>query len=438
MEDTASSRDELVRWLYGLEISGIKLGLDNMMKLLRNLGNPEREFSSVHVAGTNGKGSTCAMIAAILETEGYRTGLYTSPHFVELEERIRVDDGQISTRDLLDTALKVRESAEAISARDGTSFTFFEITTALAFEYFARRRVEYAVVEVGLGGRLDSTNVISPLVSVITHVALEHTAYLGNTIQSIAHEKGGIIKKGIPAVTAELDRDALSEMERLAAERGTELLRMNELVEVRPVVNRWGELVIEAHGMRDYGTIRPGVWGSYQVENIGLAIAASEQMQQTGVYISDAAVIEGIRNVKWSGRLQIPSASDYFVFDSAHNPDAMQALQKSIRETTDEDLLCVLGILSDKNLAKMMPSVRGFASEVICVSPETPRARQAVELKQAAEECGMRAVTAGGVGEGMEMAESIRAGRKVVVTGSLRTVGEAMEWWFDKKGERLW
>lgn len=432
------ARKELLDWLFGLENFGIKLGLDNMRLLLKALGNPQMDYETIHVAGTNGKGSTCALLASILSAEGYSTGLYTSPHFVEFEERIRIDGKQMSEVELLEAAEEVRKAATTVFDGVEKHLTFFEITTAIAFLYFSRMKVDYAVVEVGLGGRLDATNVVKPVLSLITHVALEHTAYLGNTLESIAFEKGGIIKPGVPVITSETNPEALGVMRGLADEKGAELLRADDLAEVSVERNGWGKLVVTVRGMAEHSMMNSALWGSYQIENIQLAVSAAERLQREGVYLGERSIREGIEKVRWSGRLQIADMQGEFVFDSAHNPDAMIALTSSIRAVTDESLLCVLGVLSDKNIAGMLTALSNVTKDAVCVAPKTSRARPAVELREHAERNGFHCTVAGSVGAGMELALSERRERKVLVTGSLRTLGEAMEWWHEKKGEKLW
>ncbi len=438
MEKGLTDREEMIRWLYSLENLGIKLGLENMSRLLEKLGNPHRYFKSVHVAGTNGKGSTSSLIASILSSEGYRTALYTSPHLVELEERIKVDGKQITADELLETAAEVRKAAEELFSGERRQITFFEIVTAIAFLHFSRKKVEYAVIEVGLGGRLDATNVIQPMVSVITHVALEHTELLGNTLSSIAFEKGGIIKPGIPAIVAETNQEALGKLVSLASERGSELNMLKDIVSVNPVVNRWGELRVDISGLLEYNDVRSGLWGSYQLGNIGLAVAVAERLQRMGVYLGDNSIREGLEKVSLRGRLQIAAGKKEFLFDSAHNPDAMAALSASVRDVTGEDLLCVIGILSDKKIEDMMPYIRKLTTEVVCVSPKTTRARPADQIMESARRHHLAGTIAGNVGDGMEVAAHEQTGRKIIVTGSIRTVGEAMEWWYAKYGEKLW
>lgn len=438
LKDAVPERMELLKWLYGLENFGIKLGLDNEKKLLERLGNPQEKFRTVHVAGTNGKGSVCAMIASVLSSEGYVTGLYSSPHLVEFEERIKIGHDCISTSDLLECASEVRNALDGLFGKDTREMTFFEITTAIAFLYFARRKVDFAVIEVGLGGRLDATNVIVPEVSAITHIALEHTAYLGSTLAQIAAEKGGIIKHSVPVITAETGRESLEVFERIASERETVLEKSYELVEIEILDKELSEMRFNVSGISHIDDVSCPLRGDFQVPNIALAIAVLEKLQQRGVFISTNSIRTGLREVFWPGRLQLAGRERKFIFDTAHNPDAMQALSSSLRALTDEKFVCVAGVLSDKDLAGIMRSLSTVTARFICAAPATPRARPAGEIRAAAESTGVAAVEMGSIAAAMDCALKEPGGNMVLVTGSLRTVGEAMEWWYEKFNEKLW
>jgi dihydrofolate synthase/folylpolyglutamate synthase len=433
-------RQELLGWLYSLENFGIKLGLENMKRLLDALGNPQNSYRTIHVAGTNGKGSVCAITASVLSSEGYVTGLYTSPHFVDFEERIKIDGVCIKEEELLQYAAKVRKISEEIFGSDRRQITFFEITTAIAFLYFAEKRVDYAVIEVGLGGRLDATNVIIPQISAITHIALEHTEYLGGTLREIAREKAGIIKKGVPVLTAETQNEPLEEFINISKERDTTLEKAYEIVDIATKENTFGRLKFSAYGISAYENLECPLWGAYQIPNITLAFAIIERMQRMGTYISDRAVRNGIAAVFWPGRLQIAKHGNggVYVFDSAHNPDAAHALSASVSDITAEKFLCVIGVLSDKNLDGIIESIARISYEFICAAPVTSRARRVDDIVKAVERAGKKAVKAESVSGAMNIAGKYAGGRKVLVTGSLRTVGEAMKWWYDSFGERLW
>ncbi len=438
LADPGDSRRELLTWLYGLENFGIKLGLENEKLLLARLGNPQDKYRTVHVAGTNGKGSVCAMIASVLSCEGYVTGLYTSPHLVDFEERIKIGRECISTDELLECAAEVKSALEYLFGKDSREMTFFEITTAIAFLYFARKHVEFAVIEVGLGGRLDATNVIIPEVSAITHIALEHTAHLGNTLGKIAAEKAGIIKQAVPVITAEMEAEPLRVFESIASERGAALEKSYELVELEVIENASGRMRFNISGMSRIEDVECALWGNYQLPNIALSFAVLEKMQQRGVFISTDSVKAGLQGLFWPGRLQIAHRDRAFIFDTAHNPDAMAALASSLRSVTDMKFTSVIGVLSDKDLAGVMRNLSPVVERFICAAPKTPRARAAGEIRGAAEAAGVVAVEKESVAAAMEEALRNGSGETVLVTGSLRTVGEAMEWWYEKFDEKLW
>ncbi len=438
LKDSGDERKALLSWLYGLENFGIRLGIDNEKKLLAQLGNPQEKYRTVHVAGTNGKGSVCALIASVLSSEGYVTGLYTSPHLVEFEERIKIGRECIPTADLLECASEVRDALDSLFGKDTREMTFFEITTAIAFLYFAKRKVEFAVIEVGMGGRLDATNVIVPVVSAITHIALEHTAYLGNTLGQIAGEKGGIIKNSVPVITAETKEEPLEVFERIAKERGTLLEKSYRMVELEVLDMGMDGLRFHVSGISHIEDVRCALWGDYQLPNIGLSIAVLEKLQQLGVFISANSIRTGLRDVLWPGRLQLAGRERKFIFDTAHNPDAMQALSKSLRALTDEKFICVAGVLSDKDLAGIMKNLSKVTARFICAAPATPRARPAGEIRAAAESTGVAAVEMGSIAAAMDYALKEPGDNMVLVTGSLRTVGEAMEWWYEKFNKKLW
>ena len=437
---TINERQELLDWLYGLENFGIKLGLENMKRLLDGLGNPQNNYRTIHVAGTNGKGSVCAITASVLSCEGYVTGLYTSPHFVDFEERIKIDGKCIKEEELLRYAGEVREISEKIFGNDRRQITFFEITTAIAFLYFSEKRVDYAVIEVGLGGRLDATNVIVPEISAITHIALEHTEYLGGTLREIAREKAGIIKRNVPVLTAETLNEPIEEFVKISNDRETILEKAYEIVDIITKENTFGYLEFSSYGISAHENLKCRLWGEYQIPNVTLAIAIIEKMQRMGTYVSDRAVMNGIESVFWPGRLQIAknSRGGVYIFDSAHNPDAARALSKSVSDVTREKFLCVIGVLSDKNLDGIIESIAQISDDFICAEPVTSRARSVDDIIKAVVRAGKKAVKANSVPNAMNIADEAAGGRKVLVTGSLRTVGEAMKWWFDSFGERLW
>ena len=300
--------DSAVRWLFAQEARGIKFGLANTNELLSRLGDPHHSFRSLHVAGTNGKGSVSAMAEAVLREAGYRTGLYTSPHLVDFRERIRVDGECIGEREMLRLAEEVREIAEDMRALgDEKRLTFFELTTAMAFAHFADSGVEQAVVEVGMGGRLDSTNVIAPDCVAISKIAMEHTAFLGNTLAAIASEKAGTIKPSVPVVTLDQAPEVLEVFRARASAVSAPLRVVGQDVryEVLSSTLDGTEVYLEEI---DRAVTVPLV-GRYQGENCALACSALAELMKRGVYIPDEAFPRGLAAVRWPGRLEVVAHS---------------------------------------------------------------------------------------------------------------------------------
>lgn len=428
-------------YIYDLQRIGIKFGLENTLRLLKAMGNPHLELKTIHIAGTNGKGSTAAMVASILKAAGYRVGLYTSPHLIKLSERIQINGMPIPEPDLLHEADEIRRTIEGLHFAESHP-TFFETVTCLAFSYFARQGVDMAVVEVGMGGRWDATNVCQPLVSVITNVTLEHQEYLGTTIDAIAREKAGIIKPGCPIVTGAKHEDALKVIREQSAALGAPLYRISEIYSCEeeqggrtsslPLAdNPLGNLHIKREG-RPYLTITPALQGRFQTMNILLAIEVAERLKALGVDIDERAVTEGIRKTVWPGRLQKVSRDPCLLLDGAHNPDAAERLAEVIPSQFDyERLFLVLGILKDKDIAGICRRLVPLADHVILTSPVSDRAASAAELYDT--------IQADGLAEGRDIAvyphladalshARAHAGTKdlILVTGSLYTIGEAM------------
>ena len=313
-----------------------KPGLDNMLRLEEHFGYPQRNFRTIHVAGTNGKGSTAHMLAAILQTAGYRTGLYTSPHLIDFRERIKVDGAMISEQEVIDFARSVRSI-------DGFRPSFFEITTAMAFDCFARRRVDAAVIEAGLGGRLDSTNIIIPLVSVITNIGYDHTRYLGDTLEKIAVEKAGIIKPGIPVVIGETQPETEPIFRQKAHENRAPIVFADQLFPYASTVQ--------------YPLDLPG---HYQEKNLKTVLAAVEVLNREGILcIQESAVKEGLRHAArltgLAGRWQVLRQKPLTVADTGHNEAGIREVVKQIARTPHDKLYMVFGVVNDKDLAKIWP-----------------------------------------------------------------------------------
>jgi len=412
----SSSLQQALENLYGLERRRDKLGLDGTRMLLRALGDPQRAFRSVQVAGTNGKGSVCAIIERVLRHAGVRTGLYTSPHLVDFRERIRVN-GQWADEDALEVRLAKIEALPG-----GEDRTFFEVATALAFDDFKSRRVEWAVIEVGLGGRLDSTNVIEPDLAVITRVAMDHAEILGADIASIAAEKAGIVKPGATVITGPQAPEAMTVIERVCRERDARLVH-----------------ACDAWRMRPAGIRRLALRGSHQRENVQIAHAAVKALAGRGVTIGEAALARGLREARWPGRLERCPNLKRLWWDGAHNPSGMAALGRAWRDLGFAPPVLVLAISRDKDAAEMAAQVRRrFAgSPLVVTRTRNPRAMPTATLAAALTAAGFEVEEAPDVPAAIRQALDRDRRRNVLLAGSLFAVGEAMEAFGGAPGEWL-
>lgn len=416
-----TSEEALAR-VDGLEKFGINLGLDRIAACLDVLGDPQRTYPTVHVGGTNGKGSTAALIASALSEAGYRTGLYTSPPLETFGERIRVDGAFLpdaAVPELLEAVERVQREHEA--ARD---LTQFEVITAMAFEHFARVGVDVAVVEVGLGGRLDSTNVIVPEVAVITNVGLEHAAHLGATPALVAREKAGIVKPGVPLVTA-AEGEPLAVLEAEAGRRDAPIYRWGrEFAAPREAPGR-----CRFAGRRwRWDGVAVGLLGDFQRINAGVALAALETLEERGWRLGEEPVRRGIAGVRWPGRLEVLGPGPRVVLDGAHNPHASRVLARALREDlTYRQLWLILGILGDKDARSIVADLAPLASHLIATRSGSARALDPAEI-----EALMRAAGGADLRTMPSLTRALdqvlgEAGPEdlVCVTGSLTTVGEA-------------
>lgn len=408
-------------FLAHLTLFGTKLGLDTPRRLLAALGDPQQTYPAVHVAGTNGKGSTCVLLEALLRAAGRSVGRYTSPHLEDFSERIAVDGCPIADADLVRHAARVHAAALRLQA----PATFFEAATAMAFLHFAEAGasgapVDAAVVEVGLGGRLDATNVLTPRVSVITNVDLEHTKYLGATVAEVAGEKGGIVKPGVPVVTAA--RGEALEVVRAAAHRhGAPLFVLGEDF----AVTDGAPFTYDGPGAR-LKDLSLGLAGPHQRENAALALAAAAEFLPEG--LPDAAALRrALAEARWPGRLETIAAAAPVLLDCAHNASAARALAAHLDATPGGPVRLVLGVLADKDFDPIAKALGPCAARVILTAPDTPRRADLAEQARVARRHARDVTVVPGVAAAVDLAvrEAAAAGGRVVVTGSIYTVGEA-------------
>ncbi len=422
---------DTIDYLFALQKQGIKLALSNSVTLMALMGDPHRKFRSVHVAGTNGKGSTSSFIASMLQAAGYRVGLYTSPHLVSFTERIRINNAPITEARVVELAGRVRDVARSVKCRGDTAVfipTFFEVATAMAFTCFAEEGVDFAVIEVGMGGRLDSTNVITPLVSVITNIELEHTEFLGTTLTQIAGEKAGIIKQGIPVVTGATQPEVIKVIERKCAAQKAAVYRLlRDFMPISLVVRN--EQVFDYRGIRSsYEKIRINMLGRYQVDNACLALAAMECLGAAGVIVDDISLRRGLEQALWEGRLELVARKPDIYLDGAHNPASARKLAVTVREMKPayKRTVLVIGILGDKDYRGIIAELAPLADHVVVTKPQYSRAMDAEALASEVRKLHGSVETAETVGEAMALVgASLSSDDLVLITGSLYVVGDA-------------
>lgn len=416
-------------YLFSLQTLGMKFGLENIRRILSACGSPQEAFRSVLVAGTNGKGSVTAMVEAALRAAGLRAARFTSPHLVRLEERFFVDGAPIDTGTLRALAGRVQRVVADLVARGELQSqpTFFEATTAMACEVFRNRHVDVAVFEVGLGGRLDSTNVVTPAATVITSIDLDHQAFLGSTLAEIAYEKAGIIKPGVPLVTGDLTPDAADVIARVCRERGAPLVEAMEGVGLRvsPRPDGWLSLDLTTP-RRPYGAIRLGLRGRHQARN---AVTAVRLIEQLDLAIPAEAVAAGLEQVVWPGRLQMVEAAPgrRMLLDSAHNPAGAAALAAYLTECHDERLPIVFGAMQDKDAAAMLAALRPRASAFVLTAPDMTRAASPEALRTAAARVAPDVPAQVAATPAAALDAAFAHGSPVCVTGSIFLVGAVLE-----------
>jgi dihydrofolate synthase/folylpolyglutamate synthase len=410
-----------VAYLYSLQKHGIKLGLETMTALVGRLGMPQVRYRTLHIAGTNGKGSTAAMTAAILQKAGYRVGLYTSPHLIEFRERIRVNGEMISEADVG----RLTDLLKSLCESD-ISPTFFECTTAMALQHFADAQVDVAVLEVGLGGRFDATNVVTPMACAITTIAMDHQAYLGTTLSSVAFEKAGIIKTNVPVVVGRVSDEAGSTIERVAIERAAPLVRLGEDFDV--VGQTPARFVFTGRLVR-YDDLSCILEGAHQLDNAACALALLEAAGKRGMTIGENAVREGLRNVHWEGRLEVVGRHPLTVLDGAHNPAAAVAVASYLRAFRvlypDSRVILVLGMMRDKDHRGFFEPLKELVDEVVLTQVDLPRSATVQELQIALNDTWSRLFSKALLNDALGQARQLaRQEDLICVTGSLMLIGD--------------
>ena len=416
------------QWLVHLEQFGIKLGLASISAIVEELGRPDRRYHTVHVGGTNGKGSVSAVVAQALSAAGYRTGLYTSPHLIHLEERFRIDGRPVDAPGLDRALFEVREAIERLQARGllDAQPTYFEATTAAALLLFADRRVDVAVVEVGLGGRFDATNVVSPLATAITSIDFDHEAQLGSTLAAIAGEKAGIIKPGVPVVVGALPAEARSVVEQVARGQSVRLIDSAAVLPLGPGEDGH-EVVRVALALGTLGPLRLSLAGAHQMANAGVAARLLEVLGEAGLHLDAAHIASALTTTRWPARLEtVVTPRGRAIVDGAHNPAAARALASYLQRRHPMGLPVVFGAMRDKALAEMVAALVPVARPLVCTRAPGARGATADELA---------AIARGSDGSTVTICDELDAalasawehGGEIAVAGSLYLAGAVLD-----------
>lgn len=419
MSDIKMSPEEAISYIENYGWSTTRLGLDRTKALLGALGNPERKLKFIHIAGSNGKGSTSSMLASILMEAGYKTGLYISPYIEVFNERIQINGEYISGERLAEITERVKVIADSMEDHPSQ----FELVTAIAIEYYYEEECDIVVLEVGMGGALDSTNAIdAPEVAVITNIGLEHTEYLGDTLEEIAETKGGIIKTGSSCVCYDGAPEVTKVIRNICDERDVELT-VADFKKVRPL-----EADLNGQSFSYNGeTYKLSLLGKHQLRNTAVVLETVNTLRKRGWEISDEDVRLGLERVKWPARFEVLEKNPPFILDGGHNPQCAEALVESIEEyLPGEKIVFLLGVLGDKDYDSIVKMMMPYASEFICVTPNSPRALTANELADYIVNNGGRATPADSIEEGIRMAKSASSndgGRPVIAFGSLYLAG---------------
>ena len=410
---------DCLKEMYSLRRFGIKLGLSTIKSILSQLNDPQKKFKSIHIAGTNGKGSVGSTIASILIQAGFKTGLYTSPHLIKFNERICINNNIITD----DRVVYLHNIVKKINNVD-RELTFFEYTTAMAFYEFASQKVDWAVIETGMGGRLDATNVIKPEISIITNISLEHKQYLGNTISKIAFEKAGIIKKNVPVITDTNQKSALKVIENISKNNLTNVYKLGNQIKIRCLNNS----NFNYYGInKTWKDLKPILNGNHQYRNAGLALAACDLLDNKNKIFSEDIIKKGLLNVKWPGRLEIVSQNPILILDGAHNIAAIKMLCKFLKDKySDKNITLVVGVLDDKPYKEIFRELLPVGKRLILTCPKIDRAIDVNLLYDAAKTVITDVKIIPEVSEALNYAlKNSSLSDIICVTGSLYVIGEA-------------
>lgn len=416
---------EDVDFLETLVLHGVKLGLENINALLHYVGEPHKKFLSVHIGGTNGKGSTVAYIDRIFREQGIRTGKFTSPHLIDLAERFQINGIPISTEELHEQITFFK----GIIEKTGILPTFFEFCTVIAFHWFALQKIEWAIVEVGMGGRLDSTNVITPEVSAITNIGLEHTQYLGDTLEKIAWEKAGIIKEKVPVVIGEKKQEVRNVFYKRAKELSAPLWQIGKDFHVQWEQTSNGAKLTYQSPVRGIKGAFSGLSALYQRENAGVAVAVIDWLCQKGFTIREEAILTGLANVRWPGRFDLISQFPWVLLDSAHNTDGIERLVENL----EDKVSVIFSVADDKNVEGIVKLLAPYVNEFVITQFYGKRAMSTDKIRGIVATTNVPFYIEQDFYSALEYGwQKARQGEKLLITGSIYAIGQTYEWLIKK------
>ncbi|WP_238884917.1 folylpolyglutamate synthase/dihydrofolate synthase family protein [Clostridium sp. YIM B02551] len=419
-----------IEYIHSLNKFGMNFGLSRTERLLELLGNPHKKIKFIHLAGTNGKGSTTAMISNILKEAGYKVGMFTSPYLEEFEERIQIDGVNIPKEHLTKCVNEIREIVDVVADEGLGQPTEFEVITCIMFKYFYDMKIDFGVIEVGLGGKLDSTNVLTPILTVITSISFDHMNILGNTLKEIASEKAGIIKENVPVILYPQEREALEVIKAKAKELGSKIYNVNPISsEFLGVLQKDSKVFqrIKYNIENKSLEINLPLLGKHQVVNCLTAITAIKVLSELGeISISDNDIYKGLEEVEWKGRMELLSGKPYILIDGAHNIDGIRKLKENLKTYFNyKNLVLILGILADKQVDEMIREICPLAKEVVAVTPHSDRAELSEVLRDKILEQEIKAISMDNYEEAYRYAVSkIAEDDMLLICGSLYMIGD--------------
>jgi len=423
-----------LEWFEYIKIFGSKPGLKPIKKLLKLLGDPQKNFESIHITGTNGKGSTTAISASIFQAAGYKVGMFTTPHLSKVTESIKVNNQDISVTRMNTIINAIREMIDYLLIQEIRHPTHFEVLVALAFVYFASQDVDIAVVEVGMGGRDDATNVLESMMSIITNVGLEHTKYLGKGLMKIAENKAGILKKGTVLISAVTQPQVIAKLESIVSKKQSKLLSIDKDYTIIPLdSNLKGQKFTIKTPKQTISNLKISLLGSHQLRNAACAIAAVETAQKKGFKIKQIDIQNGISTTMWPGRFEIVDKKPLTILDSAKDADAVKALIKTVKEyLPNKQVYTIIGISSDKNHESMIKSLAKITKQFILTEHRVQdRTAKATDLENIARETKKPTKIIIPVKEALKhIKQNTKPGDVILVTGSVFLIGEAREYWY--------